>query len=207
MFGCRNQLQTQFSGRYGASGAIGKTGPGANELNEPRIPAQYHELLVKNSLGCLSELGYPMLHHWLLIKNDHLGWLREVAWRNARQLDRSSGGQTWSHRGKLPFLAIVAPMVEICWDAQKRTLTLEYLRNLPEYQPPRFHLAYVTASNYLWTLYTYIYISIMKAFLFSLVKYTNLQIMMNMMNMTRSSIEYKSPFWLFKSPFFLVELC
>ena len=67
MFGCRNQLQTQFSGRYGASGAIGKAGPGANELNEPRIPAQYHELLVKNSLGCLSELGYPMLHHWLLI--------------------------------------------------------------------------------------------------------------------------------------------
>ena len=47
----------------------------------------------------------------------------------------------------------------------------------------------------------------MKAFLFSLVKYTNLQIMMNMMNMTRSSIEYKSPFWLFKSPFFLVESC
>ena len=112
---------------------------------------------------------------------------------------------------KIAVDQIVAPMVEICWDAQKRTLTLEYHRNLPEYQPPCYHLAYVTASNYLWTLYIYIYIymyiSIMKAFLFSLVKYTNLQIMMNMMNMTRSSIEYKSPFWLFKSPFFLVESC
>ena len=153
----------------------------------------------------VSELGYPMFHHWLLIQNDHLGWFSE----------RLTHGETHGSWTDL-LVKLGFTIVENChwpnrcsdgWDAQKRTLTLEYLRNLPEYQPPRFHLAYVTASNYLWTLYIYIYISIMKAFLFSLVKYTNLQIMMNMMNMTRSSIEYKSPFWLFRSPFFLVESC
>lgn len=124
---------------------------------EPRIPAfilwtpgqEFFGMLIRIRLSHVS----PLVAHlkwppWMIKRGN--------AWRNARFNSSTDllGVKPWSHREKLPL----SHRCSDGWDAQKRTLTLEYLRNLPEYQPPRYHLAYVTASNYLWTLYIYIYI-------------------------------------------------